>query len=117
MTDPQKRALAALYLLTIEPPPEGNQYHTPVCERLYFSRWEIGSKARHTCQGYPLKTMTALEVDGYVEPQSAEAVRLYSEGICRCGCDRWAITPKGILFCEGLNIVKMPNEFGRNDGL
>lgn len=107
MTDPQKKALAALYLLVTGPPPEGNEYWQPTPERLYFTRWEIGAKAKHNCSSYPLKTMAALELDGYVEPESAEAVRLVREQICRCGCDRWTITEKGVRFCRELNIVEV----------
>lgn len=109
-TAPQKRALAALYLLVREWPPKGNDHWTPEPERMYFSRWEIGSKARGSCQGFPLKTMLALETDGYVEPESWEAVKLYQTGRCRCGCDRWTITEKGMQFCGALNIVKLPND-------
>jgi hypothetical protein len=61
----------------------------------FFSRWEIGSVVYGRCQGVQLKAMTTIWRMGLAQPDVVAAVDLVGDGICRCGCDRWAITDKG----------------------
>lgn len=111
MTDAQKKALATLFFLVTSPPEQGPPpFFVTKHERIYYSRYEIGIHARSGYQGYPLKTMIALQVLGYVEPEHEVAVELVQRKHCTCGCDRWTVTDKGKELCATWNIVKLKRE-------
>lgn len=74
----------------------------------YFKRWDIGSLAHGDIRGAQIRAMIALWTRGLVEPKSEEAVRLYQDGECTCGCDQWAITDAGMEELKRAN-VKVPN--------
>lgn len=101
MTEPQKKALCATYILHKEVRHSG------------FSRYQIGSVARGSPQGYPLMTMYALWREGLVEPVDDHAAHLVETKQCSCGCDRWRITSKGIELVSGWNI-RMPFQSARD---
>lgn len=82
-----KRILAALRAL---PSP----VHRCEIGRLFPNRW--GS--------IQLRTMLALREAGLVEPEHELAVKFMQDGICRCGCDRWLLTPDGAKAADSLNI-------------
>jgi len=49
--------------------------------------------------------MIALEAEGLVTPEVAEAIELVVSKRCTCACDRWRITPKGIALVQSWNVV------------
>lgn len=42
------------------------------------------------------RTMKRLLAESYVKPESWDVYRHVEQEICRCGSDRWLLTPKGI---------------------
>lgn len=110
LSDPQKKALAALYTMTVMRERKERGWWKNIGP--FFSRYDIGGFARAGCQGYPLKTMKILQGHGLVVPHKEYAVLLVEREICTCGCDRWKITDDGRRMAESMNIKILPRPTG-----
>lgn len=109
MTQAQRKALAALY--TLQGTLALGRARAPWRnQRGWYARYDIGSVARGDCQGYPVKTMRALQRMGLVEPDHEILVEAVESGQCRCGCDRWRLTDEGVRAGSEMNIVQLNNE-------
>jgi len=93
LTKPQQKALVSLLILRSKSRAAG------------FSRWAMGRISRQDFGSYPIKTLRALQRNGFVRPVNDEAVELVETGECRCGCDLWFATVQGHAHVLELNVV------------
>jgi hypothetical protein len=68
------------------------------------SRCDIGILVAGGFRGIMLKTMDALIESGLAKPDSLEALAFVQSGRCRCGCDRWLPTEKGIELARAFRV-------------
>jgi hypothetical protein len=80
-TNHQRRILAAMVAVQCLSVPAG--------------RKEIARILSQGRSGIQVRTMLAMRDSGLVIPESELVVRLVTERVCICGCDRWMLTPQG----------------------
>ena len=94
LTKPQLSALVALVRLRDD----------SRANNAAFSRHQMAQLSRGDGNSYPVKTLRSLYSRGLVAPVSDEALELVETGRCRCGCDLWYPTERGIGHVAHLNV-------------
>lgn len=70
----------------------------------WFYRTEIGHAIWGNGNGVNPRIMQKLWNAGLVEPRSEAAAHLVLNRECRCGCDQWCVTSKGMETVKGINV-------------